>query len=294
MRTSAIVLAFAGSALAKGLVLDNGSDYQNSNRSAPDCADANPILELFVNLGNRFLNGTKLLSTRNISLFGLEDNHIDPLIFNGAVKVEAEDEACAEQKCFTIFGKEVCTPRACAGGHAMAELERLTGLGTMLLQNATCLNVTETEEGQLIANGSLVLSCDNITGDAHAEATATILGADIPVSSTGQLGVTEVRPEALLTITLNYTTNDQGKRVYQIDSVNATGVLVHYDDVTFHINNLGIFDGMLGKLTEGIKDIVQKHFDVDGVISQALAKELNQITDDVIPEINKVIKNMAF
>ena len=54
---------------------------------------------------------TEFVSTAKLDIFDKKDNSLDPIDFNGHASAEAHGEACLDQKCFTIFGKRICTPK---------------------------------------------------------------------------------------------------------------------------------------------------------------------------------------
>ena len=55
-------------------------------------------------------------------------------------------------------------------------------------------------EGEISAQGTVELSCEEVDGDVHAEARAKVAGAEVKTSSSGKVTVTNVRPTATLDV----------------------------------------------------------------------------------------------
>ena len=156
------------------------------------CAPANRVLIYLTKVANRMIASEA--SRQEFPLFGIPDNHIDPLRFNDKVSAreterasrsaaahaphfvacllceqppshisslitmrafllpclwvhqvtaQTKGEVCLDPKCITIAGKELCSPKMCADGTALAGVQEVKGLSKARIAKAECLHWEE-------------------------------------------------------------------------------------------------------------------------------------------------------
>ncbi|KNC77656.1 hypothetical protein SARC_09888 [Sphaeroforma arctica JP610] len=278
--------------------IENGIDV-NTTSDLPleeaSCDPANEIIKTYVTLANNLLTATGLFTTQNLSLFGLSDNHLDPLDFNNELSVTASNKLCAPQKCISIFGKNICTPNLCVSGEANAILEDLHGLSTLKADSATCLEAHYLPgEDRINATGVLKLTVDSLTGNFHADASGSVLGIKIPVSTTGNFTVVDAAPSATVDIQLSFT-EENGQRYYLLEDLTFVDIDILFDRVKVDFDAFDDnTDDTFSNIVNPFAKLLIEGLHGDGVIAKPLTELLNGIIKDAIPEVNKFLGSISF
>ncbi|HEY0379156.1 MAG TPA: hypothetical protein VGC87_19730 [Pyrinomonadaceae bacterium] len=238
------------------------------------------LLHTFIEVFNPLI--PPLFTTVNINAFGLSDNHLDPLSFNGKVRASASGDACLPQECGDIFGLgEICTPTICAGGEARASLDTLRGLSGLQIRNFSVTRFSQSKSSIRTANTDLMLFAPIIVGDGSAGASGGPFGISIPVSAS--VTAFMLSPIATLKSRITFDTRPPKLLAFKLESLNIGGGT---SGLQIRLNGLGPFDSIGDQVVSILQTQIAPLIVGDGTISDA-AKNLLQ------DKINDYIKNQG-
>jgi hypothetical protein len=223
-----------------------------------------------------------LIRSVKIDAFGLSDNRLDPLNFNGQMRASASGDACTPRECVDLgpFGS-VCTPSICAGGEAHANLDSLTGLSGLQIQSINVTQRSIPKSPVRTANADLIMSIPAISARGSAGASGGPLGIHIPVDAS--ISAFMSFPIATLKTRIVYNIDPPKLTAFKLESMDIGGGAF---GLQIRLSGLGPFDSIGDEVVSLLQTQIAPLIVGDGTISQA-ARNLLQ------DKINDYIKNQG-
>jgi hypothetical protein len=216
-----------------------------------------------------------VFTTQPVNLFGLPNNLLDPLNFNGTVAVGTSGTVCLPQSCtsFPLVG-EVCVPPdwlACASASASAYLSSLTGLSTLRIASFN-LGTPTVNGNSASVTGGMTITGQVLSANGGANASGGVAGFSIPISTSASGSLSNYNVELTITVSFNLAPPQLTAITINTLGINVVGVPI------VNIGDLGPFNSLFSPLLFALSNA----FGWNGVLSSALSNALQGVLQNMI------------
>eukprot|EP00128_Syssomonas_multiformis_P013988 Colp12_sorted_trinity150504_noHs@29203 len=234
------------------------------SQDAPTPEDLNELIQAELPMINGKLAG---LMRQEIDLFGLPNNHLDPLQFNGHGSTSTSGQSCVD---LGFLG------HICAEGKAEAGVNKVNGLSELQIVSIKVTTVTPAGNDTYVCSGTAQFSVPELDGDLSASASGGV-GIDIPVSASGSIRMNGVTPHADFDFVMDTSSG------LVIMKAALKNLAIDYAGLNLNINGLGPLNNLVGKLVDGLKDKISPLFRANGDVSSAVQDALQDAINGALP-----------